>query len=149
VKILRNVRYFTFYVRYFTLRYATDQHVRINVTLRFLTLRYVTWGWKTGITYSTNVLYLSIYNVLFSRVSLLHPVLVNEDVYETIFTNIPDKMRSCLQSVLTVATACCASCSRTTSQMPVYGVPLTARKTPLLHVSVYMSHYVRYVCCHV
>ena len=28
----------------------TDRHVRINVTLRFLTLRYVTWGWKTRIT---------------------------------------------------------------------------------------------------
>ena len=31
-----------------TLRYVTDRHVRINGTLWFLTLRYVTWGWKTG-----------------------------------------------------------------------------------------------------
>jgi len=27
----------------FTLRHVTDRNVRINVTLRFLTLRYVTW----------------------------------------------------------------------------------------------------------
>ena len=72
VKILRNVKYFyvlpkryvnfdvTFlrllrlhispYVLHGTLRYVTDRHVRINGTLRFLTLRYLTWGWKTGIS---------------------------------------------------------------------------------------------------
>jgi len=35
--------------RYVTLRYVTDWHVCFNVTLRFLTLRYVTWGWKTRV----------------------------------------------------------------------------------------------------
>ena len=37
------------YVVYVTLQYVTDRNVWINVTSWFLTLRYVTWGWKTCI----------------------------------------------------------------------------------------------------
>jgi len=51
VKFLRLLRlHVSPYVLHGTLRYVTDRHVRINGTLRFLTLRYLTWGWKTGIS---------------------------------------------------------------------------------------------------
>jgi len=40
-------------LRHVTLWYVTDRHIRINVMLRFLTLRYVTWGWKTRINNHT------------------------------------------------------------------------------------------------
>jgi len=36
-------------------RYVTDRHVRFNVTLRFLTLRYITW--KTRISETINKLH--------------------------------------------------------------------------------------------
>jgi len=61
-----------FYVTLRTLRHVTLRYVRIDMygstvcydTLQFLTFRYVTWGWKTGITLTTRCTALLVYRSL-------------------------------------------------------------------------------------